>query len=97
MLAAVVLGMPLSAGASEVPTVSDCQDAWSSSSAAQSCGLHQVHNVLATVSVENDQCKVNVDCSTSLYFQHLNQTFSGSVDDMKNLHNCNGHLKVDGC
>ena len=95
---AVLLAMAASAwGAGAGPTLSDCQDAWLDSSASQSCGISQVHNVLATVSVDNDQCKVNVDCSTNTYGLHRNQTFVGSTTEMASLHNCNGYLKVDSC
>ena len=79
------------------PSLSACERAWASSGASNSCGLAQVHNVLATISVVGDDCKVNVDCSTSTYGNYRNQTWQGSVDDMARLNNCNGYLKVQDC
>lgn len=79
------------------PTVQQCSDAWGNSSASQSCGLHQVHDNLAQISVVSGECKVSVDCSTSTYAVHRSTSYTGSVNEMGRLHNCNGHLKLDGC
>lgn len=79
------------------PTVQQCSDAWGNSSASQSCGLNQVHDNLASISVSGGQCSVSVDCSTSTYGVHRNTSFTGSVNEMGRLHNCNGNLKLDGC
>ena len=77
--------------------VEDCKEAWRDSSARQSCGLAQVHNNLASISVSDGQCKIHVDCSTTTYGAHRTNNWAGSVDDMEDLHNCNGDLKVGGC
>lgn len=80
------------------PTVQQCSGAWGNSSASQSCGLHQVHDNQASISVNSSgQCTISVDCSTSTYGVHRNTSFAGSVNEMGRLHNCNGHLKLDGC
>ena len=79
------------------PTQSECNSAWSSSSASDSCGLHQVHDNLATVTVSGGQCSVHVDCSTSHWGQHRENNWSGSKEDMANLSNCNGDLTVGSC
>ena len=79
-------------------TVQQCSDAWGDSSASQSCGLNQVHDNLASISVNSSgQCTISVDCSTSTYGVHRNTSFTGSANEMGRLHNCNGHLKLDGC
>ena len=80
------------------PTVQQCTDAWEDSSASQSCGLHQVHDNLASISVNtNGQCTISVDCSTSHWGINRNASFAGTVNEMGRLHNCNGYLKLDGC
>ena len=78
-------------------TVQKCRSAWESSGAFRSCGLAQVHNVLANISVDDEQCKVNVDCSTSTWGIYRNQTWQGSKEDMAKLNNCNGYLKLENC
>lgn len=84
--------------ASNAPTFQEGKDAWEDSSAAQSCGLHQVHDNLANISVNSDgECAINVDCSTAHWGQHRNNNWSGSKTDMGNLSNCNGNLKVGSC
>lgn len=77
--------------------VSDCEDAWDDSSASQSCGLQQVHDNLASISVSNEQCKIHVDCSTSNWNIHRTNNWTGSETDMANLSNCGGDLKVGSC
>ena len=86
------------AAAQSSPTVSQCTQAWNGSSAADSCGLHQVHNLLAQISVTSSgECSVTVDCSMSHWGQHRTASFTGSVTEMGQLHNCNGNLQVGGC
>ena len=97
MLIGALLGLSQSAVANTAPTVQQCTGAWQSSSASSSCGQAQIHNVLADISVSGNDCKITVDCSTSTWGIHSNQTWSGSKDDMASLHNCNGNLHVGSC
>ena len=78
-------------------TEHECQQAWGSSSAAQSCGLTNVGHSPALVSVSGGQCKINVGCATNNPNIHQDTDFTGSKDEVGRLQNCNGTLKVDKC
>lgn len=92
-LIGIAISPPLLAEQQTVPTEEECQQAWGKSSASNSCGLAQVHDLLAQVSVENGQCKVYVDCSTNVWLEHRRNTFFGSADEVEDLENCDGYLK----
>ena len=98
MGATVSLAPEAAANTGSSPTVAQCRSAWNSSSASQSCGQHQVHNLLAQISVtSSSQCRIRVDCSGLHWGQHFTSTFIGSVSQMGQLSNCNGNLQVGSC
>ena len=91
--------------AANAPTDSDCQTAWTSSSASDSCGKDTSNDYWGThvasvdtssfnVVAQNNGCYVEVNClryTDTIPTRH--QTFSGSTDEVKALHNCDGYLK----
>ncbi|MCY3640917.1 MAG: hypothetical protein F4X81_18440 [Gammaproteobacteria bacterium] len=92
-LVGIAISPPLLAEQQTEPTAEECKQAWDKSSASRSCGLAQVHDLLAEVSVENRQCKVYVDCSSTVWLEHRRNTFFGSVEEVEGVENCNGYLK----
>ena len=95
--------------AANAPTDSDCQTAWTSSSASGSCGkdTSQQYRTAFVASVDtssyhvvaqNNQCYVEVDClryTDTIPTRHT--TFSGTTGQVKNLSNCDGRLRVGNC
>ena len=68
------------------PTVEECKNAWNSSSASDSCGLAQVHDNLANITVNSSgECAIHVDCSTAHWGVNRTNNWSGSKEDMANL------------
>ena len=76
-----------------------CQREWLTSQAAQSCGVGDQSFQMSVTSGglfgTSSQCSVTVQCSTS--GQDRTASFTGSVNEMGRLHNCNGYLVLDGC
>ena len=87
------------------PSDSDCEDAWTSSSASSTCGA-DTSNVYAgdlvasvdtsryTAIAQNNKCYVEVNClryTNSIATRH--QTYTGTTSQVKDLHNCDGYLK----
>ena len=96
--------------AADAPTDSDCDDAWTSSSASETCGEdNSTHYVLGAVQASvdtssytavasNNQCRVEVDClKTDRTVLPVSNDFSGSTDQVKDLKNCEGTLKESNC
>ena len=95
--------------AADAPTDSDCDDAWTSSSASDSCGednsTYYIKAVSASVDTSsyyvvasNNQCRVEVDCLKSdRTVPPVTNDFSGSTDQVRGLHNCEGTLKEPNC
>lgn len=82
---------------SPAPTEHECQQAWGTSSAAQSCGLTNVGHSPALISVSGGQCSITVGCATTNPNIQQNTDFTGSPDEVGRLKNCDGTLKVDNC
>ena len=107
VLPLVVLAMQVQAA--NAPTDSDCQDAWTSSSASSTCGkdtsqqyqtgfVASVDTSSYQVVAQNNQCYVEVDClryTDTIPTRHT--TFSGTTEQVKNLSNCDGRLKSGSC
>ena len=95
--------------AAAVPHIAECWDAWTSSSASSSCGkdtsVHSYRAVQASVDtsdynvyVQNNQCRVEVHClKDDLTVAPVSNDFSGSVNRVKDLRNCDGDLKEGSC
>ena len=91
--------------AANAPTDSDCQSAWESSSASDSCGKDtskqyrtgyaaSVDTSSFHVVAQDNECYVEVNClryTDTIPTRH--QTFSGSTDEVEALLNCDGRLK----
>ena len=91
--------------AANAPTDSDCQSAWTSSSASDSCGkdtskqyrtayVASVDTTSFHVVAQDNECYVEVNClryTDTIPTRH--QTFSGSTDEVEALKNCDGRLK----
>lgn len=94
----------------QAPTDSDCVSAFSDSSASSSCGALDtcedgeisyqcVDTSQIDATASSGQCKVSVYCmriNYSLYSPRHN-TYNGSENQLKSLHNCDGVLKLDSC
>ena len=91
--------------ASDAPSNSDCEDAWKDSSASNSCGelyyqagAGYVDTSRYHVVAQNNQCYVKVHCrQTAVTHTPTENTFTGSTDDVEDLNNCNGELKIGIC
>ena len=92
------------------PTDSDCENAWTSSSASQSCGedtsTHYFNMAVSPsvdttrydVTASNDECRVAVHClRTDTTVSPVANEFFCDSDEVGSLHNCEGSLKVGGC
>ena len=92
------------------PTDSDCESAWTSSSASQSCGedtsTHYFNMAVSPsvdttrydVTASNDECRVAVHClRTDTTVSPVANEFFCDSDEVGSLHNCEGSLKVGGC
>ena len=93
------------------PTDTECEDAWTDSSASDSCGEDNSTYYLMPKRVEasvdtsvyvavasDGQCRIEVDCLKSdLAVPPVGQVFSGSTDQVEDLNNCDGTLKDSGC
>ena len=85
------------------PTVQECEDAWSDSSASSSCGIPNLHDPTSISVNSQGQCYVEAECHTYNWgnfniTQTSNDTsFAGTKDEVKRLENCQGTLKVDSC
>ncbi len=84
------------------PTVDQCKTEWDGSSAAQFCGPvpHAPHLPQTQISVSQGKCHLSANCLTSDFYTSGDVTyghFSGSVNEVSRLSNCNGDLKLDGC
>ena len=93
------------------PTDNECEDAWKLCSASDSCGednstyyimpkkVEASVDTSVYVAVASDgQCRIEVDCLKSdLTVPPVDNVFSGSTDQVKNLNNCDGTLKDSGC
>ena len=108
---AVLATVAVQVQAADAPTDSDCEDAWTSSSASDSCGEDNSTYYLMPKRVEasvdtsiyvavasNDQCRIEVDClKEDTAVPPVGNQYSGSTDQVKSLHNCDGTLKDSGC
>ncbi len=78
----------------------DCSRAWGSSLAANSCEhilSNQVPVPLVQISVGGGQWAMSVHCSLVRGpAPQVKASFTGSMDEVKRLHHCNGELKLDG-
>ena len=94
----------------QAPTDSECLSAFSDSSASNSCGAlitcddgeisyQCVDTSQLDVTAANGACKASVHCMRTNYtfYPPRHNTFNGSVNKLKNLHNCDGRLKLDSC
>ena len=92
------------------PTDYDCETAWTSSSASGSCGQDtssgddEVYQASVNTSnytvnaTSNGQCYVEVSCLRSdHYMSPMSNTFTGTTDEVADLHNCNGTFRQGGC
>ena len=90
------------------PTTSDCENAWTSSSASNSCGADAstgYNEITASVDTSqfrvvasNDECRVEVHCLKSdTSVLPVANDFSGSTSEVESLSNCEGTLKAGGC
>lgn len=89
------------AEAAQIPDVSEqeCKVAWEASSAALTCGIPRLHKLATVTNTDRGTCKVHVECRTMDPAGNISLTnnWEGIVDDMLNLHNCDGRLKVGDC
>ena len=95
--------------AANAPTDSDCEDAWTSSSASDSCGEDNSNYGYKTMQASVDtskyyavardnQCYVEVDCLLEKTdVPPASRNFSGSTQEVGNLVNCDGALKQGSC
>ena len=104
----VLLFVALSTGLATANASSDgdCKDAWTSSSASNSCGTsngvaefgYSVDTSQYTVGVYDGECRVQVECMLGdSYTAPKANDFVGSTDDVESLYNCNGDLSVSSC
>ena len=83
-------------GSSSDLTVQQCLDAWDDSSASGSCpwiGARQLFRMTVT---SDGECSVSTRCTNSRKSPAPWKTVTGSLDDMRNLENCDGRLEI-GC
>ena len=111
VLAALALAALAAQGNATAPTTNDCKNAWTSSSASQSCGEDNstyylfpksvsasVDTSIYDVVAHNNECRVKVDCVKSdTAVPVVSNEFSGSTDEVGDLSNCDGSLKVGNC
>ena len=92
------------------PSDSDCENAWTSSTASQSCGADtstthpftmavspSVDTTRYDVTASDDKCRVAVHClKTDTTVSPTANEFSGDLDAVGSLENCDGSLRVGG-
>ena len=92
-------------------TLEDCESAFSSSSASNSCGAlttcnddedldrQCVDTSQQDVSVSNGQCTVSVHCARNNAVMHAptHNSFTGTTSELSSLNNCDGSLQVADC
>ena len=95
--------------AADGPTDTDCENAWTTSTASGSCdkdtsGYYiifvqaSVDTTKYNVVASNNECRVEVDCLQSeTNVPPLANEFSGSPDQVESLSNCGGTLKEGNC
>lgn len=84
---------------------SACNDAWSDSSASNSCGTSAdlgYHNVSPATPASDGQCEVKTWCQGAANQYgfapvHYNESFKGTPTQVKTLSNCNGTLTEGSC
>ena len=112
IVSAVVVVAALSAQSliANAPTNSDCEDAWTNSSAHNSCGSSyttgegEVSPVWAvdtsqyTAIAYNNACQVKVRCMRQSNRQEPTyNVFNGTLGEVESLNNCNGTLLATDC
>ena len=80
--ALVLLGVPNLAQA-------DCLDEWNGSSADETCDQNGILDF-------GDRCQIHASCGTRSG-DWVNSTITVSLDDVADLHNCDGSLQVGNC
>ena len=95
--------------AADAPNDTDCENAWRSSSAINSCGddnsTYYINAVSPSVDTNtyhvvasNGECRVEVDCLKSdTTVAPVANEYSGSTDQVESLSNCEGTLKAGSC
>ena len=92
--------------AADAPSDQDCEGAWTSSSATNSCGSpiapeefgYSVNTSQYTVGAHDGECRVEVHCMKGdNFYAPVYNDFVGSEDDVKSLNNCDGSLKTSSC
>ena len=95
--------------AADAPNDTDCENAWRSSSASNSCGddnsTYYINAVSPSVDTNtyhvvasNGECRVEVDCLKSdTTVAPVANEYSGSTDQVESLSNCEGTLKAGSC
>ena len=95
--------------ADAAPNDTDCETAWTSSSASNSCGedssTYYINAVSPSVDTNtyhvvasNGECSVEVDCLKSdTTVAPVANEYSGSTDQVESLSNCEGTLKAGSC
>lgn len=70
-----------------------CESAWSQSSAKQTCPYSDVYYM------GGDNCNVAARCEAwnGDHNYLVNTAITTTLYNTRNLHNCDGHLKVGGC
>ncbi len=86
--ALLLLGVPTLSGAA--PTQSQCSDAWSESSADDTCDNE-------SISVSGDNCRVTASCLTEDPWFSLAADITTSLANVDDLQNCSGSLNVGSC
>lgn len=83
-------------GSADGPTESECLAAWNESSASGRCPPTARSRQFWMQTTDDGQCKVTTRCATSDWLPSAFRTVTGSLDDMRDLDNCDGWLAV-GC
>ena len=77
--------------------VQACGDAWEESSAYSSCGWPSI----TAEDIDNSECELDTRCQTDgepPWEDPFHDTvIVASVDEIPNLHNCDGYLKLGNC
>ena len=95
--------------AADAPSNTECENAWASSSASNSCGednsTYYINAVSPSVDTNtynvvasNGECRVEVHCLKSdTTVAPVANDYSGSTDQVESLSNCEGTLKAGSC
>lgn len=80
----------------------DCISVWKQNPVSQSCKSYSSatspnQDIPMVIDLESGQCRITVTCKNQYGGGIPNLSRDIDMTELKNVHNCNGHLQVDPC